>query len=778
MKNTTNSFVHLHVHTYRSVWNSTILMPNLFEKCRELGMGRVAITDHATVPDFQYFSVVAKNYNIKPIVGCEFNVSPGSRFNRTARTPEESAYHLILLAMNRRGYDNLVKLDLLAQKEGYFFGPRIDLELLSRFNDGIIALTACHRGRIPALVLKGEMEGAVLEASALKVIFGDRFYLELQNHGLPTEEKVNNHLTDISQKLDIPTVATNNVHYILKLDAEVHSRLTGIIGMSNDEYPCSEFYLKSPEEMQNLFHDFPEATERTVEIAERCEDYFGTDIVILAPHSAMNSGEDESIPKHELSDNVVAEMNELFKAELAEARDDLQSEDSIEDTTVSFQSTLVVYLARLSNFVDYISEFYPFKESQIERFCYHLNWDVLSENNRLCWSLPLIEKYRHDWDWNELSANEGLPWSLTFMEHFENEWDWEALSKNEKLPWSAKLLDRFYERWSWLYLNMNKGLPRGECLLERYADRWEWCYLGMVSYPWSKDILRKYANRWLWSLLLSDNKELEWKHLLRNKNYEDVVKYGVSEEDIEPWVDVHVDDTKWLLETLPYRFEKESGSTSKNKKYRGVHLFISERDIAENQEILDWSLLSANTGLSWNEHLIDRWRERWDWEKLSTNEGIHFNENILEKFADRWNWEKLSRNSALSSHLSLIDKFSERWAWEELSYNNSLPWTEEFLAKYADKLDWGSVSCCVFSIGVKKIPWDVALLERYRDRWDWCWLSYNKSISLNEKMVQYFAELWDWGLLVRTKSFQENILPKITDEMIVEILAQDTEIPF
>ncbi|HEY3426259.1 MAG TPA: DNA polymerase III subunit alpha, partial [Negativicutes bacterium] len=269
-------FVHLHVHTEYSLLDGASRIPKLVARAKELGMPALAITDHGTMYGIIDFYKQAKKQGIKPVIGCEVYVAPRSRRERT--TAEGGAYHhLILLAENNEGYRNLIELVSRANSEGFYYKPRVDRELLREYSQGLICLSACIAGEIPALILKDDPEGAEALAGEYRDIFGqDNFFLELQDHGMPEQKKVNIALLAISRKLGIGLVATNDLHYINKSDSECHDVLLCIqMGKTVDDtkrmkFPNDEFYLKTTEEMASLFPECLEALANTCLIAERC----------------------------------------------------------------------------------------------------------------------------------------------------------------------------------------------------------------------------------------------------------------------------------------------------------------------------------------------------------------------------------------------------------------------------------------------------------------------------------------------------------------------------
>jgi len=264
-------FVHLHVHTQYSLLDGAIRIPDLLDKCREYGMNSVAVTDHGAMYGALDFYVKAKKAGIKPIIGCEFYIAPVRRGER-----KQGHFDLVLLAMNFTGYKNLMKMAGIAQFEGFYHKPRIDMETLTTHNEGLIALTACLKGQIPWLVGQNDLDGAREKTKEYLQIFGDRLYFELQENGIAEQTPINEGMKKLAAEFGIKTVATNDCHYLLQEDAHAHEVLLCIQTNNtlNDarrfKFSSDEFYFKSPEEMKNQFHHTPEAIASTVEIAERC----------------------------------------------------------------------------------------------------------------------------------------------------------------------------------------------------------------------------------------------------------------------------------------------------------------------------------------------------------------------------------------------------------------------------------------------------------------------------------------------------------------------------
>ncbi len=270
-------FVHLHNHTCYSLLDGACKIRSLLARAKELGMDSLAITDHGVMYGVVEFYKEAKKAGIHPVIGCEVYVAPRSRWDKVAGL-DEKPYHLVLLAENQKGYENLIKLVSRSWLEGFYYKPRIDMELLQANAQGLIGLSACLAGQIPGLLMAGKPDEAKEAALAYDAIFGrGNFYLELQDHGLENQTSVNGGLIRIHEETGIPLVATNDLHYVSREDAYVQDVLlciqTGktLADTARMQFETQEFYLKSPEEMKLLFGDYPEALANTVKIARRCQ---------------------------------------------------------------------------------------------------------------------------------------------------------------------------------------------------------------------------------------------------------------------------------------------------------------------------------------------------------------------------------------------------------------------------------------------------------------------------------------------------------------------------
>ncbi|HWR31543.1 MAG TPA: DNA polymerase III subunit alpha, partial [Negativicutes bacterium] len=300
-------FVHLHVHSEYSLLDGAGRVSDLIRRAGETGMSAVALTDHGNMYGAVEFYKQAKKHGIKPIIGCEVYIAPRSRFDKVA-IEGESYYHLVLLAETQAGYSQLVELVSRAYTEGFYYKPRIDKELLAAHHEGLIGLSACIAGEIPSLILKGNLAGAEAAAREYVDIFGqDNFFIEIQDHGIAEQKDSNPQLVELARKLGVGLVATNDIHYIDRADADAHDVLlciqTGkcVEDAGRMRFPTSEFYLKTGEEMSHLFPEYPEAISNTCRIAERCQVEFEFGHLRLP---------DFPLPDGETADNYLKELCE------------------------------------------------------------------------------------------------------------------------------------------------------------------------------------------------------------------------------------------------------------------------------------------------------------------------------------------------------------------------------------------------------------------------------------------------------------------------------------
>ena len=271
-------FIHLHVHSEYSLLDGACRIPELTQRAAELKMPALALTDHGNLFGAVEFYKECRSAGIKPIVGCEVYLAPGSRFDRKSATPKEASTHFLLLAKNEIGYHNLLKLVSAAHLEGQYYKPRIDKEILAQHSAGLIGTSACLAGEVARHIMAGRAKDAAQSIDTFKSIFapGD-FYLEIADHGIPQQKQLAAELLKYAKQFDLKIVATNDVHYVRKDHAAAHDVLlciqTGakIVDENRMRYFGPEYYLKTAEEMAALFAEVPDALAQTLEIAEKCD---------------------------------------------------------------------------------------------------------------------------------------------------------------------------------------------------------------------------------------------------------------------------------------------------------------------------------------------------------------------------------------------------------------------------------------------------------------------------------------------------------------------------
>jgi DNA polymerase-3 subunit alpha len=291
------SFVHLHVHTEYSLLDGACRIEELVGRAAQLGMDSIAMTDHGVMYGTIQFYRACQKHRLRPIIGCEVYVAPRTRYDREGKS-DSALGHLVLLARDDEGYRNLIRLVSASHIEGFYYKPRVDRELLAAHRKGLIALSACLAGEIPTLLLERRAEDARRLAGQYREIFGaENFYLELMDHGIPEQARVNPELARLGRELEIPVVATNDVHYLRQEDAAAHDVLlciqtaTTVDDPDRLRFPGDQFYLKSSEEMTTLFGAYPGAVERTREIAQRCNVRLDLGEMRL-PHFEVPAGHD------------------------------------------------------------------------------------------------------------------------------------------------------------------------------------------------------------------------------------------------------------------------------------------------------------------------------------------------------------------------------------------------------------------------------------------------------------------------------------------------------
>jgi DNA polymerase-3 subunit alpha len=326
-------FTHLHLHSQYSLLDGAITFDKLLKRCKKLNMDSVAVTDHGNMFGAVEFYTKATAAHIKPIIGIEAYIAPGSRFDRTKTRIADAAYHLVLLAQNNAGYQNLLKLTSTGFLDGFYYRPRIDMEILAELNEGLICTSACLKGQVAMEITNANEKAARSAAESYLKIFGhDRFFIEIQNHE-GDNPNIRQRLIDLAEKMGIGLVATNDVHFLTEDDHEAHNCLCSIsTGKRADDpdrmiYP-SDIYLKSPEEMRQLFSETIEACDNTMTIAERCN----VELDLKKRHAPRFEPPDDSTPEKFLTElcyegakNRYGEITEQIKERLDRELDVIES---------------------------------------------------------------------------------------------------------------------------------------------------------------------------------------------------------------------------------------------------------------------------------------------------------------------------------------------------------------------------------------------------------------------------------------------------------------------
>ena len=348
------SFTHLHVHTEFSLLDGSSKIKEITKRAKELGMDSLAITDHGVMYGAIDFYRAALANGIKPIIGCEVYVAPGSRFDKEANAGEDRYYHLILLAENNKGYANLCKIVSKGFVDGFYYKPRVDYEVLREFHEGIICLSACLAGEVQRFLARGDYQAGKEAALRYLDIFGkDNYFLELQDHGIPEQKTVNQQLLRLSDELGVDLVCTNDVHYTYADDVEAHDILlciqTGKKKSDEDRmrYEGGQYYLKSPEEMADLFKYAPQALENTEKIAKRCNVTFEFGVTKI-PSFPVPKGYTSWTYLKELCENGLHKRYPVFKGEKDEncklSREELEDRLNYELNTIKSMGYIEYFL--------------------------------------------------------------------------------------------------------------------------------------------------------------------------------------------------------------------------------------------------------------------------------------------------------------------------------------------------------------------------------------------------------------------------------------------------
>lgn len=348
------NFTHLHVHTEYSLLDGSSKIKEITKRAKELGMNSLAITDHGVMYGAIDFYREALANDIKPIIGCEVYVAPGSRFDKETNAGEDRYYHLILLAENNTGYANLCKIVSKGFVDGFYYKPRVDYEVLSEFHEGIICLSACLAGEVQRYLARGDYEAGREAALRYLNIFGkENYFLEMQDHGIPEQKTVNQQLLRLSEELGLDLVCTNDVHYTFADDVEAHDILlciqTGKKKSDEDRmrYEGGQYYLKSPEEMAELFKYAPKALENTQKIADRCNVTFEFGVTKL-PNFEVPEGYTAWTYLKELCETGLHNRYPIFRGEEDEhcklSKEELEERLSYELNTIKTMGYIEYFL--------------------------------------------------------------------------------------------------------------------------------------------------------------------------------------------------------------------------------------------------------------------------------------------------------------------------------------------------------------------------------------------------------------------------------------------------
>jgi DNA polymerase-3 subunit alpha len=349
-----SSFVHLHNHTHYSLLDGACRIEELVESARKFKMPALAITDHGNLFGAIHFYKEVIKAGLKPIIGMEAYVAPKSRFDKTgAKGGRETAYHLILLARNLDGYKNLMKLSSIGYLEGFYYKPRIDKETMESHSEGLIVLSSCIKGEIPHKIIHGDVDGAKKAAAFYRDLFGENFYFEVQNHGIPEEETAMKGIFTLSDEMNIPVVATNDTHYLKKEHSAAQDVLLCIqtnkdLDDSNRlRFMTDQFYFKSPEEMAALFEETPQLLKTSLEITEKCHVVLDFETLHL-PHFTVP--EQEGI--HSLEEYLEKKAWEGLKHRYSEIAPEIESRLTYEISVIK-RMGYAGYFLIVMDFIDY-----------------------------------------------------------------------------------------------------------------------------------------------------------------------------------------------------------------------------------------------------------------------------------------------------------------------------------------------------------------------------------------------------------------------------------------
>ncbi len=354
-------FVHLHVHSQYSLLDGAIRIDDLLQRATDFGMKSVALTDHGTMFGTIEFYAKAVKAGVKPIIGCECYVAPRRLSDKTP-LDHKGLTHLILLAENPEGYRNLCQMMSIAQLEGFYYKPRIDKDLLQEHHKGLIAFTACLHGEIPTLIRRNRLKDADAAARHYLKLFGEgNFFLEVQNNGIDVQESVNQALKDMSQRLSIPLVASNDCHYLDKKDVRAHDVLlciqTGKVVTDSErlKFRTDQLYFKPPQEMFDFFSDFPGALENTVQIADRCNVTFDFKTYHFPKFDAPDGQSEAEFFERRVQEGFDREM-QVIKAKNSEVDEAIYRERLDYEISVIKDMGFPGYFLIVSDFIRYAKD--------------------------------------------------------------------------------------------------------------------------------------------------------------------------------------------------------------------------------------------------------------------------------------------------------------------------------------------------------------------------------------------------------------------------------------
>ena len=349
-----STFVHLHNHTHYSLLDGACRIEDLVHSAKQFKMPAIAITDHGNMFGAIHFYQKVLKAGLKPIIGMEAYIAPKSRLEKSGgKGGKDTAYHLILLARNLDGYKNLMHLSSIGYLEGFYYKPRIDKEVLEAHAEGLIVLSGCIKGEISSLILHGDMKGAHKAAGFYKDLFGEHFYLEVQNHGIAEEETAMKGLLELSKTMDIPVVATNDTHYLKREDAEAQDVLLCIQTNKDLDDPqrlrfsTDQIYFKSPEEMADAFKETPDVLKTSLEIAEKCHVVLDFDTLHL-PHFTLP--EEESVDS--LDEYLEKKASEGLRKRFADVTPDLEKRLTYELSVIK-RMGYAGYFLIVADFIDH-----------------------------------------------------------------------------------------------------------------------------------------------------------------------------------------------------------------------------------------------------------------------------------------------------------------------------------------------------------------------------------------------------------------------------------------